>query len=82
MYFTLDLSFSLWYYNIASALSSVNRVPDSDSVGRGFESLRAGQQKALAKASAFFNDVFRFAERDVWLRQVMCPSGVMCACGT
>ena len=46
------------------------------------------QKIALAFASAFFNDVFRFAERDVrfardgWLRQVMCPSGVMCAFGT
>ena len=50
--FILDLSFSLWYYNIASALSSVNRVPDSDSVGRGFESLRAGHDYRLKRQKA------------------------------
>ena len=60
MYFTLDLSFSLWYYNIASALSSVNRVPDSDSVGRGFESLRAGQKKP--RFGEVFSTLFAFGE--------------------
>ena len=48
----------------------------------GFKSAQGSQKKALAKASAFFNDVFRFAERDVWLRQVMYASRVMCAFGT
>lgn len=31
-----------------TALSSADRVPDSDSEGRGFKSLRAGQRRVAA----------------------------------
>ena len=30
---------------------------DSDSKGRGFESLRAGQKKTLSKDKVFFNEI-------------------------
>ena len=34
-----------------TALSSADRVPDSDSVGRGFKSLRAGAKETHESAS-------------------------------
>ena len=39
------------------ACSSVDRVPGYEPVGRGFESPQARQKKALALASAFFNEI-------------------------
>ena len=36
-------------------MAQLDNAADSDSEERGFESLRAGQKKALAIASAFFS---------------------------
>ena len=40
---------------IFPSLAQLDRVSDSDSEGRGFESRKTGQKNALAKASAFFS---------------------------
>ena len=38
-------------------VAKLDIAADSDSEGRGFESLRAGHEKALAIASAFFSSI-------------------------
>ena len=59
-------------------LAQLDRVTGYEPVGQGFESLAARQKKALAKASAFFNEInpcgiceMRFA-REIRLRRVKC----------
>ena len=63
-----QLKTNLIYCSLAQSVehSAVNRVVVSSSL------TGAAKKKALAKASAFFNDVFR-------KRNVMVPSEVMCA---
>ena len=68
--------FFVLYYTLQPPLAQLDRVPDSDSDGRGFNSPRAGQQKThfcLVTKVRFLNDVC--------FRQMMTasPNDVRCA---
>ena len=49
---------------IFPSLAQLDRVSDSDSEGRGFESRKTGQKNALAFVSAFFSYI-RLAASDI-----------------
>ena len=58
---TFNFQFSILIF---PSLAQLDRVSDSDSEGRGFESRKTGQKNALAFVSAFFSYI-RLAASDI-----------------
>ena len=61
-------------------VAQLDNAADSDSEDRGFESLRAGQKKALAKKASAFLMMFALRSNDVAYGNddaslMMCPAG-------